>query len=58
MRNHMSAGGAFSHHLLLKKCQRKRKTIFRNPLLTSVLNQKINKQNINNFSMGAANIIQ
>ena len=44
MRNHKSAGGAFSHHVLLKKCQRKRKTIFRNPLLTSVLHQKINNK--------------
>ena len=57
MRNHKSADGAFSHHIFCKKCQRKRKAIFRNPLLTSVLNQKINKQNINNYSMGAANII-
>ena len=56
MTNHKSAGGAFSHHVLLKKV-RKRKTKFRNPLLTSVLNRKPNKQNINNFSMGAANII-
>ena len=42
MRNHTSASGAFSHHIFLKKCQRKRKTIFQNQLLTSVLSK--NKQ--------------
>ena len=35
MRKHKSAGGAFIHHMFLKNV-RKRKTIFRNPLLTTV----------------------
>ena len=54
MRNHKSAGGAFSHHIFLKKVRGTEEQNSETHCKPQSIKTK-NKQNIKNFAMGATN---